>query len=77
MKCPYCGETETRTLESRNYSIAGARNNSIRRRRECTMCLKRWTTYEILKEDWTRMQKLEDNVYRLMDHFRKKPHGKA
>lgn len=42
MKCPFCGHTETAVLESR---IQGE-GNSFRRRRECTKCQKRFTTYE-------------------------------
>ncbi len=40
MKCPYCGATESRVVDTRN---AGER---IRRRRECRQCKKRFTTYE-------------------------------
>jgi transcriptional regulator NrdR len=42
MKCPYCGNLESRVIDSR-LSEDG---NSIRRRRECPDCLKRYTTYE-------------------------------
>lgn len=42
MKCPYCGSTENSVLESR----INDEGNSIRRRRECSACGKRFTTYE-------------------------------
>ncbi|MEW5891634.1 MAG: transcriptional regulator NrdR [Pseudomonadota bacterium] len=42
MKCPFCGATDTQVVETR-LSEDGA---SIRRRRRCTSCDKRFTTYE-------------------------------
>ncbi len=42
MKCPYCGFRETTVLESRISEDGG----SLRRRRECLSCKKRFTTYE-------------------------------
>ncbi len=42
MKCIYCGHSESKVLDSRNVE----ENNSIRRRRECLACNKRFTTYE-------------------------------
>jgi transcriptional repressor NrdR len=42
MKCPYCGHTEDKVVDSRSCE----ENNSIRRRRECLKCQKRFTTYE-------------------------------
>jgi transcriptional repressor NrdR len=42
MKCPYCQHPETSVLDSRLTSA----NDSIRRRRECAECVKRFTTYE-------------------------------
>jgi transcriptional repressor NrdR len=42
MKCPYCGFRETTVLESRVSEDGG----SLRRRRECLSCKKRFTTYE-------------------------------
>ncbi|RME55561.1 transcriptional repressor NrdR [Candidatus Woesearchaeota archaeon] len=42
MKCPYCQHNETKVLDSRE-SLS---NTSIRRRRECLKCSKRFTTYE-------------------------------
>ena len=42
MKCPYCGHENTRVIDSR----PAEENNSIRRRRVCDECDKRFTTYE-------------------------------
>lgn len=42
MKCPYCNQENTRVIDSRPAED----NNSIRRRRECDECGKRFTTYE-------------------------------
>ena len=42
MKCPYCNNLETRVVDSRYVEEL----NAIRRRRECTFCGKRFTTYE-------------------------------
>ena len=42
MKCPFCGYTESKVIDSRPAE-EGA---SIRRRRECLACQKRFTTYE-------------------------------
>ena len=41
MKCPYCYKESTKVVDSRP-----AENNSIRRRRQCESCGKRYTTYE-------------------------------
>lgn len=46
MKCPYCGEADSRVLDSRTTHEGAA----IRRRRECSTCSKRFTTYEMLEE---------------------------
>lgn len=42
MKCPFCGHDNTRVIDSRPAED----NNSIRRRRVCDECGKRFTTYE-------------------------------
>ena len=42
MKCPFCGYENTRVIDSR----PAEENNSIRRRRVCDECDKRFTTYE-------------------------------
>lgn len=46
MKCPYCGQLESKVIDSRN-SKDGA---LIRRRRECERCQQRFTTYEHVEE---------------------------
>ena len=45
MKCPYCGDQESKVVDSR-HSEDGL---SIRRRRECMGCQRRFTTYEIVE----------------------------
>lgn len=45
MKCPYCGYQESKVVDSR-HSDDGT---SIRRRRECLSCQKRFTTYETVE----------------------------
>jgi transcriptional repressor NrdR len=57
MKCPYCNSDEIRVLDKRNSE------DSIRRRRECIKCEKRFTTYEkidtipliVIKKDNTKV----------------------
>jgi transcriptional repressor NrdR len=44
MQCPYCGEGDSRVVDTR------ATGESIRRRRECQSCRKRFTTYEQISE---------------------------
>lgn len=72
MKCPYCGHPDTRVIDSR----PAEENNSIRRRRSCDECGKRFTTYEkvetipliVIKKDNNREQfdraKIEAGVVR-------------
>ena len=45
MRCPYCGEQESKVVDSR-HSEDGL---SIRRRRECMGCQRRFTTYEVVE----------------------------
>ncbi len=71
MKCPFCNEEDTRVIDSRPAD-EGA---SIRRRRECEHCKKRFTTYEklesiplvVIKKDSTResfdRSKIEKGLY--------------
>jgi transcriptional repressor NrdR len=47
MKCPYCGEIDTRVLDSR----ATQDSSAIRRRRQCINCANRFTTMEKLEEE--------------------------
>ena len=45
MKCPYCGYTESKVIDSR----PAEGYTTIRRRRECLQCQKRFTTYETIE----------------------------
>ena len=72
MKCPYCSNTDTRVIDSRPADDG----NSIRRRRCCDECGKRFTTYDkvetiplnVIKKDNTREQydrsKIESGILR-------------
>lgn len=72
MRCPYCGNTDTRVIDSRPAEDG----NSIRRRRGCDECGRRFTTYEkvetipviVIKKDDAREQydrsKIEKGVLR-------------
>jgi len=46
MKCPYCAEIDNKVIDSRLSKDA----RTIRRRRECLVCSRRFTTYERLEE---------------------------
>ena len=75
MKCPYCGYSESKVIDSR----PAEEGSSIRRRRECLSCKKRFTTYEtveslpliVVKKDRTRetfdRNKLLKSVIRACD----------
>lgn len=66
MKCPYCGFVESKVIDSRPTD----ESSSIRRRRECLKCQKRFTTYEklesislvVIKKDQSRQQYDRDKV---------------
>ena len=71
MKCPFCGEENTKVIDSRPADD----NSSIRRRRSCIKCGKRFTTYEkletipvVIKKDEVRepydRSKIEKGVFR-------------
>ena len=72
MKCPYCGNPDTKVIDSRPAEDG----SSIRRRRACDICGKRFTTYEkietipliIIKKDNNReqysRQKIENGIIR-------------
>lgn len=72
MKCPFCGQEDTRVIDSRPAED----NSSIRRRRQCDICKKRFTTYEkveaiplvVIKKDNNRepydRSKIEAGVFR-------------
>lgn len=46
MKCPFCGHIESKVIDSRESK----KGISIRRRRECISCARRFTTYEKIEE---------------------------
>lgn len=46
MKCPFCGGQEDKVIDSRSVKDGSA----IRRRRECTTCNQRYTTYEYIED---------------------------
>lgn len=46
MKCPFCSSNEDRVIDSRSSN----EDRSVRRRRECIKCKKRFTTYEYIEE---------------------------
>ena len=66
MKCPYCNHPDTRVIDSRPADDG----SSIRRRRSCDVCGKRFTTYEkvetipmiVIKKDSTREQYRRDKI---------------
>ena len=72
MKCPYCGEEDTKVIDSRPADD----NSSIRRRRHCLKCNWRFTTYEkvesialvVIKKDDSRetydRSKIEAGIFR-------------
>ncbi len=68
MKCPFCGCEESRVIDSRPIE----EGDSIRRRRECVKCEKRFTTYEkvervpimVVKKDSTREAFSRDKLMR-------------
>ena len=70
MKCPYCGPPESKVIDSRPAD----ENASIRRRRECLSCAKRFTTYEtveslpmvVIKKDGSRQSFDRQKVLRGM-----------
>jgi transcriptional repressor NrdR len=68
MKCPYCGSKDTEVVETRDSEDL----ETIRRRRECVSCGKRFTTYErieninliVIKKDGKREQFDRDKLKR-------------
>ena len=45
MKCPFCGYSDSKVIDSR----PAEEGSTIRRRRECLACGKRFTTYDIIE----------------------------
>ena len=70
MKCPFCGDIESKVVDSRRSE----EGDSIRRRRECLACQRRFTTYEIVeslpiivvKRDGTRQGFDRDKILKSM-----------
>ncbi|WP_369602893.1 transcriptional regulator NrdR [Hahella sp. SMD15-11] len=78
MHCPFCGAADTKVIDSR--LVAGG--NQVRRRRECTTCAERFTTYEaaelvmprVVKQDGTRVPFDEDKLRNgMMKALEKRP----
>lgn len=57
MKCPACGHAESKVIDSRSTD----EGNSIRRRRECLNCQRRFTTYEVIETIPLMVIKKNDN----------------
>ena len=57
MRCPFCGDEESKVTDSRNV----AETHSVRRRRECLKCLRRFTTFETV--DLTLQVQKRDGSY--------------
>ncbi len=53
MRCPFCAEQDTRVLDSRLAN----EGDQVRRRRECTACKERFTTYEVAELNLPRIIK--------------------
>ena len=79
MKCPFCGHPESKVIDSRPAD----ENASIRRRRECLACGKRFTTYEtveslpivVIKKDGSRQSFDRQKVLRGHDSGLRKAAG--
>ena len=78
MKCPFCGNLETQVVETRISEDA----DFIRRRRQCSACEKRFTTYErpdvnfpsIVKKDGRRIEYKRSKILESMNlALRKRP----
>ena len=78
MKCPYCGSEDTQVIDTR----ANLEANTVRRRRKCTSCEKRFTTYErvdlkmprLVKKDGSRTDFDRDKLMgSMMLALRKRP----
>lgn len=75
MRCPFCGAQDTKVVDSR---LSGD-GDQVRRRRECTLCKERFTTYEsaelnlprVVKRDGTRVpfdgRKLRSGIVRALE----------
>lgn len=57
MRCPFCDHTDSRVVDSR----VSAGGEKIRRRRECSECERRYTTYERIEEFFPKIVKSDDS----------------
>ncbi|PLY12495.1 MAG: transcriptional regulator NrdR [Sedimenticola sp.] len=75
MRCPFCGAQDTKVIDSRLFG----EGDQVRRRRECTICKERFTTYEgaelnlprVVKQDGSRVpfdgRKLASGIMRALE----------
>ena len=81
MRCPYCNQDNTRVVDSRPVE----ETNSIRRRRLCDSCGRRFTTYEnvetipltVIKKNLNREQYDRNKLTSLMPKIKKSPARKS
>ena len=57
MRCPYCGHTKNRVVDSRT----SREGRAVRRRRECHSCSERFTTYEVVEDRPLSIKKRDDS----------------
>jgi transcriptional repressor NrdR len=57
MRCPFCGAQDTKVIDSRLFG----EGDQVRRRRECTICKERFTTYESAELNLPRVVKQDDS----------------
>ncbi|HBH36480.1 MAG TPA: transcriptional regulator NrdR, partial [Gammaproteobacteria bacterium] len=57
MRCPFCGAQETKVIDSR---LSGE-GDQVRRRRKCTVCSERFTTYETVELNLPRVIKQDES----------------
>ena len=60
MDCPYCGQPHSNVIDSRKN----------RRRRECSLCKRKWTTYELTKEEIDVCNEDRKRLIRILDIIR-------
>ena len=63
MKCPFCGYADSKVVDSRPAD----EGSSIRRRRECLKCGKRFTTYETIERTQL-VNKIEQRLFSSLDY---------
>ncbi|MGC9385871.1 MAG: transcriptional regulator NrdR [Hydrogenovibrio sp.] len=64
MHCPFCNAPDTKVIDSRLATEGG----QVRRRRECTVCAERFTTYETAELSLPRVVKSDGNREKFDDH---------